>query len=815
MNNILHDQIARTMRDEIEKAYDNEVLFFGWTDEDNRVNRVEVKARGTKECVAVPLERCALPDVIIHNHPDGTLTPSDADMTIASFTAKSGVGFFIVNNDVTDIYVAVEPVIQEKVTPLDTEKLVSFVSEGGICSGAFPNFEEREGQKEMITQVCKSFNENAVALIEAGTGIGKSVAYLLPSIEWAIRNRERVVISTNTINLQEQLLYKDIPDLRRALTFDFSYVLMKGRGNYVCLDKLYEVQQDLFSLIDDDELEEFSRIEEWLRKTDDGSLSDLNFIPKQSLWEKINSGYETCSGMECKYFSRCFQNRVRRKAATADLIITNHHYLLADASLLGIGGSILPSYERVIFDEAHNLEEAATSFFTKKFTLGVTIRLLNRLYSGGRKKRGYLFYLLRKLESSQKKSLSRMVEEVTALKSMVFELFQGLEELFARLNIDNGQTAVHGPPSVIEADHEVCRTAVWESCVVKRLDAFYRGCSGLVNGLLELRTDVGGKDEDRVQKQIDGFILRLSDILQTIDVFLKEEDSEHVRWLEKRREPGFVVALIDVGTTLYDLLFKRVKSSVLTSASLTVKGDFEFLKQRLSLSHPEIEVSIASPFDFDGNMAVLIPTDTVEPADPNHTRILRMHILEILTKTKGKAFVLFTSYKTMNEVYEGIKDSLTAKRIISFKQGTDSRTSLFNSFKNNVQSVLFGTESFWEGVDAPGETLECVIMTKLPFKVPTEPIFKARLERVRARGGNPFLEYSLPLAVVKFKQGIGRLIRNKTDTGIVVLLDRRILMKSYGRVFVDSLPGGSVFTGELSELLQNTDRFLSNNSLTN
>ena len=713
----------------------------------------------------------------------------------------------------TESYVVVEPVIKSKVVPLDAKKLKKQVSHGGPFCSSLPGFEEREGQKLMIDYVCESFNNNALALIEAGTGIGKSIAYLIPSIEWSILNKERVVISTNTINLQEQLLFKDIPDLKETLNIDFSYILMKGRGNYICLSRLFEVQQDLFSFLDDQEMEQFDQIVRWINQTDDGSLSDLSFIPKPALWEKINSQSETCSGGECKYFSRCFLNGVRRRAISANIIVTNHHYLIADACLIGTGTSILPSYERVIFDEAHNLEDSATSFFTKKVTLGSVMRLLNSLYSGTRKKKGYLMYLLKKGVNGNKR-INRILDEVSGLKSIGFNLFNTIEEFLAEAVTGKGSDYPNNNYTVLEVNEETKNLPRWESTVFRQLGIFYKDYTGLASSLFQLREELAGKGDERVQKQIEGFISRIAEIVQTLDIFLNNEDRGYVRWLEKKRETGIVISLIDVGSTLYEHIFKRLKSGILTSATLTVDNKFNFIKKRLSLNNAVIEIKINSPFHYEEQMVILIPTDVPGPEHPGYSNNLGENILKIVEKTNGKAFVLFTSYKILNGVYEGIKDALDKKGFVLFKQGNDARSNLLKNFKLNIHSILFGTESFWEGVDAPGETLECVVITKLPFKVPTEPVMKARLERIRENGGNPFLEYSLPLAVIKMKQGIGRLIRKKTDNGVVVILDQRILRKSYGTIFINSIPGGNVFSGRLVDVLEKTNRFLSNNSLT-
>ncbi|MGQ9615661.1 MAG: helicase C-terminal domain-containing protein [Spirochaetota bacterium] len=806
--NYFTPDVSSDIRAEIENAHGNEVLFFGWIDEEQVVNRVEVVSRGNDESTPVPLDEACLPDLIIHNHPDGNLTPSSHDINIASYIANSGVGFLIIDNTVTNVYVVVEPVRKAKIVPLNSRELMELLSSGSPLASEIPNFEEREGQKQMVAYVCDAFNDNSMALIEAGTGIGKSLAYLIPAVRWTLLNREKVIISTNTINLQEQLLYKDIPDLKKIIDENFIYLLMKGRGNYVCLNRLYEAQQNLFSLIEDDEIEQFEAILGWLNTTEEASLSHLPFVPKPSLWEKINSTAGTCLGGMCPYYSECPVNRVRRQAAKAHIIVTNHHYLIADAQLKGTGASLLPSCRRVIFDEAHNLEDSATSFFTRTVTLSGVLSLLGRLHAGSRKNRGYLVYLQRTVHFSNKRVLRDAIDETSRLRSEAFEFFENLNVFFTKILEEMGNTS----ESILEVNEALINREDWKRVVENRTRVFSNQCNRLINALERIREELIDVRDERARRQIEGFIFMLGDILQTLTGFLETEDDNYVRWIEKKHEIAISISIIEVGKVLNELVFERLKSCVLTSATLTVKNSFDFLKSRLGIKSPQIETILPSPFDYEAQMKVLIPTDIAEPGYPEYVADLCKSIVGILQKTGGRAFVLFTSYRTMNEVYEMVREMLAGRGYIIFKQGEDSRRNLLERFKVNVNSILFGTESFWEGVDAPGKTLECVIITKLPFKVPTEPIIKARFERIRNRGGNPFLNYYVPLAVIKLRQGIGRLIRNRLDRGVIVILDKRILIKSYGGFFLSAIPTETPFCGKLYDVLREIEEFLSINT---
>ncbi|MFW6139551.1 MAG: helicase C-terminal domain-containing protein [Spirochaetota bacterium] len=807
-------ELLQFIRNEIADAQNNEVLFFGRTDSSGKVAEAEVVSRGHHQAVAVPLNRTHLPDVVIHNHPDGRLIPSDNDLRVSSYAAQKGVGFFIIDNGAQHVYVVNEIVKKHSITHLDPDELISMVSEGGCFSRAIPGFEERVVQKQMIQYVCRSFNQDHIALIEAGTGTGKSIAYLFPAVVWSVKNRERVIISTNTINLQEQLLYKDLPDLKKTLGYDFSYVLMKGRGNYICINKVYEITQELFSFLDDKEMDQFRAVVKWMEKTQDGSLSDLGFLPSASLWEKLNSQAETCMGNSCRYFNQCFLNRVKREAAHANIVVTNHHYLLADANLIGSGGAILPEFDRVIFDEAHNLEDSATSFFTRSVTLSRLIRVLNGLYSAGGKK-GYLPYLFKTGSVKKNDSREKLVQGINRLKSSTFELFGELNDFLQKAQEQLTANAGQQDFSVIEVNERLFQQSGRKNLIKGSMKGFYQQCSAVLSRLADIREELNSEEEEQKKKRMDGFIFRLAELIESLDIFLDFEDQKYVRWFERKKETGLFVSLIEVGELVYDLVFKRVKSSVLTSATLAVGGSFDFIKNRLFLKDSETEVQLASPFHMDRQMKVLLSTDIPEPGAPEYSSKLAPMVLEILKAAGGKAFVLFTSYRLLNEVYDKLKEQLTGLGIAVFKQGNDSRRNLLEGFKYNINSILFGTESFWEGVDAPGRTLECVIITKLPFKVPTEPIIRARLERIRKKGGNPFIQYSLPLAVIKMKQGMGRLIRNKTDRGIVAILDRRVVVRSYGSVFISSMPTRNIFKGPQEQLVDEVKAFQTNNSLTN
>jgi ATP-dependent DNA helicase DinG len=804
LKGLFRENVIAAMRQEIEQAGNQEVLFFGWLDSQNKIGRVELIARGNEESVGLPLERSYLPDIIIHNHPDNVLRPSEQDIAVSSHLADRGVGFIIVNSSCSDAYVVVEPVGKRERTALDAAGLSALLADGGPFSSALEHFEEREGQKDMVAHMCDAFNADATALIEAGTGIGKSLAYLIPAIHWSLANNEKVVLSTNTINLQEQLLYKDIPDLKKILHMDFSYVLMKGRGNYVCFNRMDEARQDLFSLIDEEELDQFNAISQWLDTADEESLSHLPFVPKPSLWDKINSQSGTCIGGRCAHFGRCPINRVRRDAARAHLVVTNHHFLLADAQLGEGSASLLPPFKRLVVDEAHNLEDSATSFFTRTVKLSSTLKLLKRIYSGPRKGKGYLVYLQKRKNFSHDETLEQLMTSTVQVRSLLFDMFERLGDFFSHYSQSSERDGV----TVVEVDGNVLNDVHWNSDLLPAVGSFHKACSQLAADLIDFRRVFDKENDETVGRQVDGLVMGLMDVSQAINLFLGEDEGRYVRWVEKKGELGMVVAPVEVGDVLQDMLFGRMKSAVLTSATLTVGDSFEFLKNRLSMAGTDMEIRIPSPFVYDEQMKVFIPSDVAEPGHPRITDEIGGAILGVLKRTRGRAFVLFTSYRMLEHTHGMIAEQLKEAGYTLFKQGSESRRSLLDQFKSDIHSVLFGTVSFWEGVDAPGRTLECVIITKLPFKVPTEPITRARSSRILEQGGNPFLDYQLPIAVIKLRQGIGRLIRNRSDRGIIVILDPRILTKQYGNTFLKSIPTSTVAQGPLQELLEQMEAFM-------
>lgn len=813
----------------------NEVFFVGYTEEDLIVHKIDVIARGNESAVPAVLKIAREADVVIHNHPSGLLKPSAADLSIASGLDRFSVAFYIVNNIVSDIYVVVEPFKKKKLHPVDAGLLKKILEPGGPVSGALSGYEERPQQLQMIETVSLAFNQKKLAVIEAGTGTGKTMAYLLPAIHWAVQNKDRVVVSTNTINLQEQLVKKDIPLLKKVLDLEFDAVLVKGRSNYVCLRKVDEVESDFTTLAEEDEIEELKNLITWARHSKDGSKADLVQIPSLNVWEKIAAESDTCTRSKCPHFRECFVNKARRNAARAQILVVNHHLLFADLAIRQQTGSfedaaILPPYQCIIFDEAHHLENVATNYFGSKITRAGIVRILRRLH---RQKKGIFKghihnlrnRLLKLKDQSAEKNLlkvmdmihSTIVPQIEELTDTTFEIMDFLFEVLQKFNKnEEREVKVRMLPDNVE-----------KIFTQTGLDQHFRdyiqslkSAAIVLSQLIDLTKKTVQEDPDdwtNMLIEIEANAERLSavaDILQDV-IFTRDEDN--IRWIEARTGYKkinilhFQVSPLHVKDMMKLAVFDVFNTIVMTSATLTTDNSFAFLADRLGLNQVDktgiLELQLPAPFDYENQVVMAIPTDMPDPRHSSFASELGAAIFKSLTISRGSAFVLFTSYGLLQMIYRELEESLNLVGIKALKQGTLNRHELLTLFKKDKSSVLFATDSFWEGVDVEGDALESVIITKLPFKVPSEPIIEARYEAIEKEGGNAFMDYAVPIAVLKFKQGFGRLIRRKTDRGSVIILDNRVVSKSYGKRFLRSLPACHNVIGSKDEIYTELKKF--------
>jgi ATP-dependent DNA helicase DinG len=673
------------------------------------------------------------------------------------------------------------------------KSLYQFFSPGGVLSKAHPAYEFRRGQLQMAEAVEQALEEKRHVIVEAGTGTGKTLAYLLP----VIRAGKRVIISTGTKNLQEQLFYKDVPFLEQALSTNqgetgaspvrLSLCYMKGRNNYLCRKKLYDLtEQPVLSGLE--EIEQYRAIAAWEKNTSTGDRVELAELPETSaLWHKLDARADTCTGQKCSQFARCFITEMRRRAMASDIIIVNHHLFFADLAIKmqaedAPDAGILPEAAAVIFDEAHELENVAASYF------GISVSNLR------------VDELARDVE--------RLMEQHKMLSASISGALGSLRDrsqlFFSLLPAGDGRFAFETRREFLEENGD-------------EFVAFKRALTRLA-GELEMLP--------QKPEEIFSLVRRAQEIQVQLGYAMESEDRNTVYWVERRgggrvsREPNpqrpphpvpgvadparfskggdakgeslvrgrqhvFLQATpIDVGPILRECLWSKLECAVLASATLAVGGGFDYIRKRLGLEHAR-ELVLPSHFDYQNQAILYVPPDLPDPRTPQFTARAAERIRKLLEITRGRAFVLFTSYTQMNDIYERLLGVLEFPML---RQGDAPKTALLEEFRLTPHAVLFATSSFWQGVDVQGEQLSCVIIDRLPFAVPTDPVVAARVKAIDAEGGNAFFQYQVPAAVITLKQGFGRLIRSLHDRGLLVLLDNRIRKKQYGRVFVDSLP---------------------------
>ncbi len=613
---------------------------------------------------------------------------------------------------------------------------------GGLLEKCHGGYEFRRSQLEMAEIVEAAFTEKKHAIVEAGTGTGKTLGYLIP----AIRSGRRVVISTATKSLQEQLYTKDVPFLQRHFAPELKVAVMKGRSNFVCRAKVHHLAEESHAFLRGmDELDWFTQIRDWEKLTETGDRAELNFLPDDNeLWPRLDARRETCTGSKCPEFNQCFLTKMHQRAREADIIIVNHHLFFADLALKQDDfGSILPEYGAVVFDEAHEIEDVASDFF-------------------GRQISNYRFEeLARDTENVLRLanlSSASLLKRCAQLKERSRSFFDAFPSKDGRFPFDANERA-----SFLERHREAY--------------------DDLAQAVKRVETDLSalpGKPEEVVNLARRAFELRGELIF-----LLEQTEKNNVYWYERRNKGVFVTATpIDVSAILRERLFAEFDTVVLTSATLAVGGRFDFLKQRLGVDTARERV-LAHEFDFGTQAMLYIPRELPDVRDPGFVSAASEEIARMLEISRGRAFCLFTSYNQMKEIHERVKKMV---RFPLYLQGTAPRSALLDRFKNTPGSVLFATASFWQGVDVPGEQLSCVIIDRLPFAVPSDPIVAARVKALTEDGRNAFAEYQVPEAVLALKQGFGRLIRAKTDRGVLSILDNRIQRKQYGRIFIESLP---------------------------
>ena len=626
-------------------------------------------------------------------------------------------------------------------------------SKEGLLAGALTGFESRKAQLQMAEAVEAALNPDnlgdevqgsaKILVVEAETGVGKTLAYLIP----AVLSGQRLVISTATITLQDQILKKEIPLISHLLKREIGAVCIKGRQNYLCYYRWFQHRSSpLLSFLDDTDCE---RIEQWLKITSSGDRSELSWLPDRSpLWSKISAHSHQCLGSECPEAAICFVNQLRRKAGAARLLIVNHHLFFSDLSLRKGGyGEILPRYEGVIFDEAHHLENVATTFFGIHFSQYQVLDLLGDIERQAEAD----------LSTAQKEGLENAVIGV-------------------KKRLDRFITVFPPEPGRYNLKPLVEKTGCWVEEVQELLAGMDR-LSAILSDLRSANEGWGAMEKRAVELTAN-----------LVEIGLPEEKAgRYVRWYERRdRSISLSSTPIHIADHLRHYLYPTVNSCILTSATLTTGGDFSYICERLGLDDRIETLRLHSPFDYSGRTLLYVPEKGFpEPADTRFSEMICRRVLDILQISRGRALVLFTSLKGMETMAEYLQEHLSYSVLV---QGRSARHALLEQFKEETDSVLLAVASFWEGVDVPGESLSCVIIDKLPFEVPSDPVVQARVEAISAAGGKPFFEFQVPRAVLSLRQGVGRLMRTTTDSGLIAIMDVRLFTKGYGRLFVASLP---------------------------
>lgn len=830
----LAPEAAERIRAEIERAGGREVCFLAQVGTDRIVRDPRTVARGNREAVVAAARDAAAGALMIHNHPSGVLEPSHADLAVAARVWEEGLGTALVDNAAVRLYVVVEPPAPKVIVPLDPRALEALVGPAGPLAALHPAYEDRAGQRRMLRLVAERYNEGGVAITEAGTGTGKSLAYLLPAAAWALANGERTIVSTATINLQEQLVGKDLPLVRDLLGGELTWALVKGRGNYVSIRRARLAAEEAPALFETGREQEIRDLVAWVEKTDDGSVTDLPFVPSEEVWEEVRSDPDACMRARCPHFQRCFFQRARRKAAAADLLVVNHHMLFTDLSVRRATqnwtqAAVLPPTKRLVLDEAHNVEDAATSYMGAEVTRRGLFRLLSRLERNGK---GVLPTLAEQLgRGDAEAELTRRIAE---------RVFPALEHArrAALLFVD----VLEGSPWA--GDGEPVRLGEGgkgepadDPAVKDAMDGLLATLTRLERELAELRERV--EADDARAERLEARLLdlkaaerRLAATAHAVRLVLApgpDDRDAWVRWMETRssgpgRRRGSNLALaaapLDLGAVLRESLFARNDSVVLSSATLATRGSFGFIRGRLGIDagglalmeRPPVLVEeiVPSPFDFATQTLLVVPTDlpAADGADFEGLQHQTARVIQATAATTGGGlFALFTSHRALRRVAEILRAWGTDARWPLFVHGEDDRHRLLGRFTESSAGVLLGTASFWEGVDVPGDPLRGLVIQKLPFRVPTEPVTAARLEAIEAVGGDAFNGYLLPLAALRLKQGFGRLIRSRSDRGVVLLLDGRVVTKGYGRYLRDSLPPAPLVKGPWEEVERRVRHF--------
>lgn len=794
------EESLQTIKKYLEEHNNKSMIFKATFDEDEKIQKPFFLSLYKKKSFEETLTKVGKNEVVIRTTKPNQLYPSDMELELSEeLYTRRNIAYCLLSSDLDDFYF-VQDIDRIFLEEIDIE---NYFAKDGILAKEIKGFEYREEQEEMAQYIQDAINEDRKIIVEAGTGTGKTLAYLIPSIKWAVTNKKKVIIATNTINLQEQLLLKDIPLAKSIIKDEFSYVLVKGRNNYVCKRLFNElvlgksIDIETFSM---EAREQIEYILKWGNKTKTGDKAELPFEVYPDVWELVQSTTELCLGKKCPYRKECFYMKTRMEKMEADILISNHHVFFADLNVRAETDFdseylILPRYDMVIFDEAHNVESVARSYFSVEVSKISFTRLLNRIYQKKNKRKKEKSALIRVEDTVDEKNLedseqyiyllNTLKEEISILQNIGDEYFDEIRKIY--------ETNTEAPIKKSLNNFEMTKSRFLENLREKK-DIFQSKLADFLNLMMSFNNVI---DEEKDKNpEVINFNNHLKMFKAYIDSFKfinSFEDDNYIYWLDinsKRTNVILTATPLNIAQKLSTVLFDNLDRLVFASATIVVNGNFDYFKKSLGLDEEDcIEAIIKSPFDYDEQMSVYIPSDIQDSENINaFVSDASKFILNILLKTDGKAFILFTSYTMLNQIYYSISKKLKDKGFEVFLHGDKPRSQIIKEFKEAENPILFGTTSFWEGVDVQGENLSNVIITKLPFLVPTDPVVSAISKKIEEDGGNSFMDFQLPEAIIKFKQGVGRLIRKKTDSGNIFILDNRILKKRYGSLFINALP---------------------------
>ncbi|WP_338985016.1 ATP-dependent DNA helicase [Fusobacterium nucleatum] len=794
------EESLQTIKEYLQENNNKSMIFKATFDDNELIQEPFFLSLYKKKNFEETLTKVGKNEVVIRTTKPNQLYPSDMELELSEeLYNRRNIAYSLLSADLDDFYFVqdIDRIFLEKIN------IENYFSKDGILAKEIKGFEYRQEQEEMAHYIQDAINEDRKIIIEAGTGTGKTLAYLIPAIKWAVVNKKKVIIATNTINLQEQLLLKDIPLAKSIIKEDFSYVLVKGRSNYLCKRLFNElsigrsIDIEIFSM---EAREQIECILKWGNKTKTGDKAELPFEVYPDVWELIQSTTELCLGKKCPYRKECFYMKTRMEKMEADILISNHHVFFADLNVRAETDFdseylILPRYDMVIFDEAHNIESVARSYFSVEVSKISFTRLLNRIYQKKNKRKKEKSALIRvedtidekDLEDSQQYAylLNTLKEEISILQNIGDEYFDEIRKIY--------ETNTEAPIRKSLNNFEMTKSRFLETLRDKK-DIFQSKLADFLTLMMSFNNVID--EEKEKNPEVINFNNHLKIFKAYIDSFKfinSFEDDNYIYWLDinsKRTNVLLTATPLNIAEKLSTVLFDNLDRLVFASATIVANGNFDYFKKSLGLDEEDcIECIIRSPFNYDEQMSVYIPTDIQDSENINaFVTDASKFILNILLKTGGKAFILFTSYTMLNQIYYSISKKLMNKGFEVFLHGDKPRSQLIKEFKEAENPILFGTTSFWEGVDVQGENLSNVIITKLPFLVPTDPVVSAISKKIEEDGGNSFTDFQLPEAIIKFKQGVGRLIRKKTDSGNIFILDNRILKKRYGSLFINALP---------------------------